>query len=98
MRVRSGCFMDSIIENSHLRAVGSVEMEMCSVIMSSDNAHTHRAILHSINEWRHESSLPHSEHAGDSAMCRRYLTSPVGIECLASLQRKTFILEGTAIF
>jgi hypothetical protein len=98
IRIRSSFFIVSIMKKSHCLAAGSVESEMCSVTSSSDNAQTHRAKLHSCNECIHESSCPQIEHAAESAILRRCLTSLVSRECCASLHKKWQIFDGTAIF
>jgi hypothetical protein len=67
-------------------------------MIGSANAHTQRDILHSIREWRQESSWPHTEQHDDGAIFRLCLTSPVGSEHWVNLHKKTRTLEGTLHF
>ena len=83
---------------SHALGFCSWILHKCSAVSSFAKAQTHLAILHSSRECFQESGLPHIKQLACSAICRRWSTSVVGIECLANPHKNTLILEGTLSF
>jgi hypothetical protein len=90
--------MDSIITNNHVFANGSSLAQTCSTISSSASAQTHLATEQFISECRQESFSRKTEQKLCVAICMCRLTSLVGSDWWASLQRKTRSLEGTCVF
>ena len=77
-----------IVSWSHPRASCCCVELMKSTISSLCSVHTHLAWWHSIKEWFHESSPPHTTHLLSGAMCRWYRTCLLGrINYLGDLLR-----------
>src|SRR4051794_32584409 len=96
--VKSPWSMECIIEKTHWRVEGSVDMLMCSTIVGFERAHTHLDMVHSISECPHELSCPHMEQTLDDAIFLWCRTSPVGSEHCARRHRQTRTFEGTSHF
>lgn len=65
---------------------------------SDDNAQVLRDTGQSSNACLHVSRTPQRLHEEVVAIFRRWITSPDGIECLASRQRNTRSFDGTCSF
>ena len=97
-RTRSPCWRVPIASCSQARASLFYAWLINSNNSSPCRTHTHLAISHSNKESLYKFYPPHMEQLLFYAMFLCWRTSLVGIDCFASLHRKTQTLDGTVTF